>query len=261
VKYLKSEEDPVYTFSRSNEQSPVTMRRHLLLLRSLASFFSWVVACSAAVAVVREDKRQRHLQTRLPAGVTLCEEFFGRSKAFGAPTDQQPFCVNGGFCKHPDLLRQDPANPCECLDGFVGSHCEFELGVDAVPTSCQLDCGQGGVCRIGAPSWKAVVEQGSLWHSTNDKQYCECQDGYTGDYCEKKGVTCGSIQCFHGGTCVHTQQTDGTVTDHCDCTSANHNDKKYAGLQCEHELTEHCSTDHYNGHQFCVNGGTCKGES
>lgn len=62
---------------------------------------------------------------------------------------------------------------------------------------------------------------------------------------------------------MRTTGSDGKVNDYCDCSTAQTSDgTSFAGEFCEHAATTYCTElpDH-NGHQFCTNGGTCKGES
>lgn len=193
--------------------------------------------------------------TTLPHGLSICDDEY----SFGTTDTDIPFCVNGGYCKASWI--RNTKQPCECLKGFEGPHCEFQTN-ENVPTKCQLGCENGGQCQLGASTWHHFyrgfqTSYGQSWQNPLDLQHCECPEGFTGTLCEIRGEKCGSDYCHHNGKCVQKETTNGPVEHYCDCSET-----KHAGEFCEHEPTEFCTElpDH-NGHQFCANGGTCKGES
>jgi hypothetical protein len=52
------------------------------------------------------------------------------------------------------------------------------------------------------------------------------------------------------------------VHHHCDCTTANTDDKSYAGRFCQYESSHFCEKElDLDGQAFCVNGGQCKDEN
>lgn len=163
------------------------------------------------------------------------------------------YCVNGS-CK--SQFEATPASPCVCNPGWEGPRCEYASGE---APNCDLDCNTGK-CRIGK---KEYSQQTNMFvPSDEDHSYCVCPKGFQGENCEIEGAPCGSEHCFHGGTCLVKERNDGTVEHFCDCSSAFTEDVAYAGEFCEAESTAFCTRlpDH-NGQSFCVNGGTCKGES
>jgi hypothetical protein len=168
---------------------------------------------------------------------------------------QETFCVNGGSCKTNHFLNM--SEPCICLDGFKGQHCEYK---EAEKPSCDLECNNHGVCQLGEQHYMKPYD--TFLDSGIDLQYCSCPDGYFGTQCEYKGRLCGDKHCFNGGACVELEQADGTTIFSCDCSTAFDDENSYAGEFCEAESTSFCSRmpDH-NGQQFCVNGGSCKGDS
>lgn len=194
-------------------------------------------------------------EASLPHGLSICD-----GKYFGQEDETKiPFCVNGGYCKATWIQNTDE-QPCECLQGFKGPHCEFKEA--EVPTKCQLGCENGGQCKLGAATWQHFyrgfkTSYGQSWQNPLDLQHCECPEGYTGTLCEIRGERCGSDYCHHNGKCIRKEQSNGPMENYCDCSQTGH-----AGEFCEHEPTQFCTDlpDH-NGHQFCANGGTCKGES
>jgi hypothetical protein len=231
---------------------------------------SRILSCTLFVGIVaaapffdREpmvDYQHRRLLD-LPDDVAVCDEFFfGRETSL--PTELLPFCVNNGICKSSWVRQID--QPCDCLDGYAGPHCEFAS--DSVPAVCHLGCRNGGQCKLGAPSWQHYYRNtgGGGWTNPLDLQHCSCPEGYTGILCELKGAPCGDSYCHHGGKCVHTLQDDGSNKFNCDCSNAKNSngDVAYAGNFCEHEATSFCSvsTDN-NGNHFCVNGGACQSQS
>lgn len=158
-----------------------------------------------------------------------------------------------------------PDDPCECLDSYEGPHCEFERGDQ--PERCVLGCENDGVCKIGAPTWqhyyRGIAEETDTWANPLDLQHCDCPEGYTGLLCELQGVKCGDGYCHNGGTCIQTNQRDGSIKHFCDCSTSRsttlNGPKVYAGEFCEHESTSFCSEEDESS--FCVNGGSCKSES
>jgi len=86
---------------------------------------------------------------------------------------------------------------------------------------CTLDCGDNGVCL-----------------SLGTFQFCDCNNGYTGDYCDEfdsdyvsssSSEGCGfSGPCLHG-TCVTRFTEAGLTVSYCDCQIG------YIGDQCDIE--------------------------
>jgi hypothetical protein len=127
-------------------------------------------------------------------------------------TSDTVFCVQGGTCKlatADDFARE----PCTCLEGTRGKHCEFGTSL-----TCDLDCGLNGICRHG---------QKALEHMTPDMivhrdplraenfMYCECDEKFAGTKCAFEFTTCDGFEhyCFHGSTC---QTIGNEVTCVCD---------------------------------------------
>lgn len=167
------------------------------------------------------------------------------------------FCTNGGVCRNNWLDNLD--QPCICQNGFDGPHCEYRAGERP---GCDLQCLNGGACRIGSKEYPPNQAYREFWDTHDDNRYCVCPEGFFGLQCEIEGQTCGDEHCFNGATCVTRNMSDGSVRNFCDCTTADARGSSYAGLRCEAESTSFCTKmgDH-NGHQFCVNGGSCKADS
>lgn len=215
----------------------------------------------SSLAMAMTDEKLRQLQNDL--GVTQCDELeaFGRSGDYIA-SSPMPFCANHGQCR-PDYEEHLDA-PCICQPGYTGPHCEF-LGSQA-PT-CIIPCQNDGKCLVGAQTMEEYLDTSFIQRLPHEQQYCMCPEGFYGDICETTGTVCGLGFCYNGGTCVELEDTDeatgtSTITHHCDCTTAGDDKFAYAGDFCEFPSTTFCAEgiDH-NGRHFCVNGGTCKGES
>ena len=225
-----------------------------------------VAAFTVVVTMAHDEHGLKSFPRRLddlPDDVSICDEFFF-GRVASTPVDPLPFCVNNGICKASWVRQLD--QPCECIDGFEGPHCEFKSG--NTPAVCHLACRNDGTCKIGAPTWQHYYRNtgGGGWTNPLDLQHCACPAGYTGLLCELKGTPCGDSHCHHGGKCVQTTQDDGSTQFNCDCTNAKNSagDVAYAGQYCEHEATSLCSkspSEDNNGNHFCVNGGTCQAES
>lgn len=61
-------------------------------------------------------------------------------------------------------------------------------------------------------------------------------------------------RCDNGAKCVENPVDEGTY--YCDCDIAGDENTAFAGLYCEHEATQYCSSKHRKT-TFCTNGGTC----
>ena len=116
--------------------------------------------------------------------------------------DPLAFCVNDGSCRDPNANNFD-VQPCICMDGNRGKHCEFGDHIQ-----CSLNCGQNGVCRNGkrpiqSTSATDEIHFGPQDTGANNMMYCECLDGFAGSLCQFEYVTCGDFQhyCFHGAVC------------------------------------------------------------
>ena len=221
-------------------------------MRFVLSFLLLSVAAHAEVNTQIETNET----AKMPEGVTVCEEHFADSEKFN---EIHHFCVNNAMCK--EKFFETPDQPCECPPGLTGPHCEFLEGREP---PCNIDCGDNGQCRNGLSSLASVPEwmanTGATW------AHCVCEEGYSGILCQDRadvdeGVQCGEYRCFNGGTCVQTPilGADNLFAYYCDCTSAHDEHKSYGGRFCQSESTSFCTKDaDHNGHQFCVNGGTCR---
>lgn len=184
--------------------------------------------------------------------------------------DSTAFCTAQGKCKDD---AEKKANPCECLQGHRGPHCEFMTG--SVP-ECTLACGHTllhedgtfeqsltggrGKCTLGMKDFESARYR-DFWSSHDGNyQYCKCPKGWFGDNCEVPGIECGSAHCFNGASCLESTNNNGQSTYACDCKTAGHDGKNYAGQYCENVESGACtgSEQDANGHLFCTNGGTCK---
>jgi hypothetical protein len=193
------------------------------------------------------------------------------------------FCVNDGVC------RSDAYLGCDCVDGFRGFSCEFnvgeqmspdednglgegtdsedlEPGIDPIEESeCILDCGANGVCRHGVKDIEALGDAAhaaylNVTHS-DDFEHCVCRDGFIGLQCEHKISHCdgaGEHFCLHSATCIQEGEHYA-----CDCSTADSNiGEFFTGDHCEHPSTSTCTTEptsaeHAKLAAFCTNGGTC----
>lgn len=97
----------------------------------------------------------------------------------------------------------------------------------ATTSSCDLDCGSRGVCRIGArplDKWANLLNELDE-RSWNDHSFCECQDGYVGRFCHIPAAVCPDqvTVCLYEAACVLTTEfTAVPLSFHCDCETIDH---------------------------------------
>jgi len=168
------------------------------------------------------------------------------------------FCVNGGSCNY-NYYDNSSFSHCGCDYDYKGQHCEYAIGT--VP-ECTLECQNGGACRLGIRScwFHEDANMAEVFVNNVTYQYCDCPPIFYGVTCASKVETCGSFDCFNGGTCV-INRTMGTTTANCDCRTAKKQEKQYGGRFCQYESSAVCDKEvTENGQLFCYNNGTCPAE-
>ncbi|KFQ12806.1 Sushi, nidogen and EGF-like domain-containing protein 1, partial [Leptosomus discolor] len=161
-------------------------------------------------------------------------------------------CRNGGSCLEGNITI------CQCLPGFFGLLCEFE--VTTTPCNMNTQCPDGGYCMEYGGSYLCVCHtdystnhtmpspcdsepclNGGSCEVHDDSYTCECPRGFLGKRCEKaKPQLCSTGPCRNGGTC---REVDGEY--HCTCPY------RFTGKHCEIGKPDPCASGP------CQNGGTC----
>uniref|UniRef100_A0A8C3K7B9 Sushi, nidogen and EGF like domains 1 n=1 Tax=Calidris pygmaea TaxID=425635 RepID=A0A8C3K7B9_9CHAR len=161
-------------------------------------------------------------------------------------------CRNGGSCLEGNVTI------CQCLPGFFGVLCEFE--VTTTPCNMNTQCPDGGYCMEYGGSYLCVCHtdygtnhtmpspcdsepclNGGSCEAHDDSYTCECPRGFLGKHCEKaKPRLCSMGPCRNGGTC---REVDGEY--HCTCPY------RFTGKHCEIGKPDPCASGP------CQNGGTC----
>ncbi|NWT25845.1 SNED1 protein, partial [Cardinalis cardinalis] len=161
-------------------------------------------------------------------------------------------CRNGGSCLEGNVTV------CQCLPGFFGLLCEFE--VTTTPCNMNTQCPDGGYCMEYGGSYLCVCHtnygtnhtmpspcdsepclNGGSCKVHDDSYSCECPQGFLGMHCEKaKPRLCSAGPCRNGGTC---READGEY--HCSCPY------RFTGKHCEIGKPDPCASGP------CQNGGTC----
>ncbi|XP_039583905.1 sushi, nidogen and EGF-like domain-containing protein 1 isoform X1 [Passer montanus] len=161
-------------------------------------------------------------------------------------------CRNGGSCLEGNVTV------CQCLPGFFGLLCEFE--VTTTPCNMNTQCPDGGYCMEYGGSYLCVCHtnygtnhtmpspcdsepclNGGSCKVHDDSYICECPQGFLGMHCEKaKPRLCSAGPCRNGGTC---READGEY--HCSCPY------RFTGKHCEIGKPDPCASGP------CQNGGTC----
>ncbi|XP_063263861.1 sushi, nidogen and EGF-like domain-containing protein 1 isoform X5 [Prinia subflava] len=161
-------------------------------------------------------------------------------------------CRNGGSCLEGNVTV------CQCLPGFFGLLCEFE--VTTTPCNMNTQCPDGGYCMEYGGSYLCVCHtnygtnhtmpspcdsepclNGGSCKVHDDSYICECPEDFLGVHCEKaKPRLCSTGPCRNGGTC---READGEY--HCTCPY------RFTGKHCEIGKPDPCASGP------CQNGGTC----
>ncbi|XP_056354913.1 sushi, nidogen and EGF-like domain-containing protein 1 isoform X1 [Oenanthe melanoleuca] len=161
-------------------------------------------------------------------------------------------CRNGGSCLEGNVTV------CQCLPGFFGLLCEFE--VTTTPCNMNTQCPDGGYCMEYGGSYLCVCHtnygsnhtmpspcdsepclNGGSCKVHDDSYICECPQGFLGVHCEKaKPRLCSTGPCRNGGTC---REANGEY--HCTCPY------RFTGKHCEIGKPDPCASGP------CQNGGTC----
>ncbi|CAJ0956680.1 unnamed protein product, partial [Mesorhabditis belari] len=163
-------------------------------------------------------------------------------------------CHNGGRCE-----KNPFGDFCGCPEGLKGSQCQWD--------PCQNACLNGGVCRLQKYGLSAEYEPFCVCpydftgqrcerykctgvcahgtcsiHNETGMPRCRCENGWSGENCDVKGVSCTSDYCFNGGTCKQGKEGDAF----CVCPL------NYYGRRCENCFTPS------GGSLICLNDGQCK---
>lgn len=152
------------------------------------------------------------------------------------------------------------------MNRFVFVLSVLAAAVKGADNSCAIDCNGNGSCKKGNANFAnhpkdASGEEFDFHKDTQTVlgEYCECNSGFTGIYCNHTFERCnqGEHTCFHGGKCVPALNIKTSKEEFvCDCRKAS--DLKtgihYVGKYCEHPSVGRCNDEK----EFCVNGGTCQ---
>uniref|UniRef100_A0A8C9EMJ4 Sushi, nidogen and EGF like domains 1 n=1 Tax=Pavo cristatus TaxID=9049 RepID=A0A8C9EMJ4_PAVCR len=143
-------------------------------------------------------------------------------------------CRNGGSCLEGNVTI------CQCLPGYFGLLCEFE--VTTTPCNVNTQCPDGGYCMEYGGSYLCVCHtdygtnhtvpspcdsepclNGGSCETQDDSYTCECPSGFLGKHCERaRPRLCSTAPCRNGGTC---KEADGEY--HCACPY------RFTGRHCE----------------------------
>ena len=162
---------------------------------------------------------------------------------------------------------------CKCDEGHHGPMCEHNSETPTDASKCDLQCKNGGKCRVGAKDnslfsqfrGMGLEKFANITHL--NWEHCVCPDGFFGIMCEHQLEVCpgGQHVCLHGSKCKPIDETQpGDKTHFCDCEDAGNDAlQKFAGKFCQYESTDICTKT--NGkpgtgkadYAFCVNNGRC----
>lgn len=211
------------------------------------------------------DCNSAHTDDMSYAGLS-CEQESTSHCQPGLDQDQKDaFCTNHGRCIEDSDNRH---KGCICEDGWSGDLCDIQGEVEPV---CDLDCENGGSCRLGVKGYKDSYDELKLpVHAQKSKMgmHCSCPDGFTGLKCEVDINHCHNDGndsehfCLNGVPCDPDDPSMSGVDKKFSCQCDQTHDEisqMLAGRFCEYAVTEFCTEDeHRHSHSFCTNGGKCK---
>ena len=140
------------------------------------------------------------------------------------PCKMEP-CLNHGTC-----LKDGVDYKCICQNGYTGKDCEIDID------ECENHkCLNNATC-YDASSTEAIdyLDPISL-----PPYYCDCADGFQGEFCEQNIDDCQNHGCENNGQCI-----DGIGTFTCECSPG------FSGRLCEDDIDECISNP-------CSDGSTC----
>ncbi|XP_072172930.1 uncharacterized protein [Diadema setosum] len=167
-------------------------------------------------------------------------DFVGRTCSVPAPCSSNP-CLNDAECidvrgvDDPVFEEELVSYTCNCLDGWMGQHCEFLLPTPAplirVRTVVRADLALLALlvtARAVIPERLVNILNGALCLNQGSDYSCTCSSGTMGTNCEIQSV-CYSSPCQNGGTCYLSEDTTAYV---CLCAS------DFQGDYCEERMVE-----------------------
>lgn len=186
------------------------------------------------------------------------------------------FCTNFGTCNDPEGKSDFSSVLCNCLPGFIGTHCDivsevrYPFSSDAAivfqsscPITHELECLNGGICELGPTNYGIFQPElpESLSLPSMNGMHCKCPSGYTGALCEIEVELCGETNdyaCFHGSVCTPFDPSDPNGYE-CICQGFHMQfQTPAAGKACQYLLTESCELDNpLSDRAYCTNNGEC----
>lgn len=178
------------------------------------------------------------------------------------PLCENNSCLNNSTCK---VANDGTTIECECLKGFLGSHCEINAN-DCESLPCMnkghcIDRVDAFICDCAGTGYSGILCENNIdeclsspcanngnCYDTYGSYICECMPGYGGQNCEQTINECQSQPCLHGGTCKNSR---GNFE--CLCPSG------YSGMFCENTpQCPNCPPDSecVNGRCICKTGTT-----
>ena len=221
------------------------------------------------------DCNSAHTDDVSYAGVS-CEQESTSHCTPGLDQDgKDAFCTNHGRCIEDPATRHEG---CVCDSGWSGDLCDFRLMQSEAEPVCDLECSNGGSCRLGVKGYKDSYDALNLpvyEKKHEDGMHCSCPSGFTGLRCEVDMNHCHNDHtgaatehfCLNGVSCAPDaldEVFDGELSPNklscqCDGHAHDHISQMLAGRFYEYAVTEFCSEEEErHNHSFCTNGGKCK---
>ena len=183
------------------------------------------------------------------------DEFVGRYCEVPVNNCAPDSCLNGGTCVS---VFYDKKFFCLCERGYSGEQCQVEEDMCS-----SKPCHNGGICStvggmfscecsapyyghqcLQSPCDGHACNQGNCVLLNNTMPHCECNEGFTGEFCNEDINECmTSHSCSRGqGVC---RNTIGNYS--CECYQG------FQGRDCQTNIDD-CTPDPCNGHGLCMDG-------
>ena len=158
-------------------------------------------------------------------------------------------CSGNGICDGIGTSRGD--GTCNCFENYTGTLCQYKNYYQVNIQKCLNSCYNNGRC---------------LSDLNNESMYCDCNYGFSGDYCQNCQIGYYGQNC---SKCINNHKLEnywGKYCDKCECVNGNCNSGFNGTGECKCNMgwtginCDTCLKDHYGENcNICkdCNNGIC----